>query len=292
MSQYNWTYVGGGGRNYNVTLFHGKRTGHVLILLNAQVVQIDFGVRESKTYSFFIEDEFCQIHLERRGEEMYYFFEIDKKVDTPRNRERRKRDRRHLVQTLLFFAGLIVVASVAALIFRAYNKKRFEEQWSGSTYSDSTVALVKVDTLPTSRLLSYSFVVGNNTYSGSAVLQVEDPEPPNLMPLEEGDEFLVRYYGDHPEFNRIDLGRPSERQLRRYFDRALSRHLALHPDTYQPHARCSLELALELHGLNGLADFFYQDISPGRNPVHNQNSYYRLVRDPVFRQAVEERCWD
>jgi hypothetical protein len=292
VSQYNWTYVGGGGRNYNVTLFHGKRTGHVLILLNAQVIQIDFGVRESKTYSFFIEDEFCQVHLERRGEEMYYFFEIDKKVDTPRNRERRKRDRRHLVQTLLFFGGLVVVASVVALVFQAYNKKRFEEQWAASTYSDSTMALVKVDTLPTSWLLSYSFVVGNNTYSGSAVLQVEDPAPPNLMPLEEGDEFLVRYYGDHPEFNRIVLDRPSERQLQRYFDRTLSRHLALHPDTYQPHARCSLELALELHGISGLADFFYQDSSPEHNPVHNRNSFNRLVRDPAFRQAVEERCWN
>ena len=109
MAQYTWTYLGGCGKKFNVSLFHGKRTGHVLLMLNGQILQIDFGVRDSKTYSFFIEDEFCEVHLERKGDEMYYFFEINKKVDTPRNRDRKKLNRKYLGQTLAFFLLLLFI---------------------------------------------------------------------------------------------------------------------------------------------------------------------------------------
>lgn len=289
MSQYNWTYVGGGGKNFSVTLFHGKQTGHVLILLNTQVVQIDFGVRESKTYSFFIEDEFCQIRLERKGDEMYYYFEIDKKVDTPRNRARRKLEKKHLFQTLAFFGMLIVLASVASLGFRAYNEKLRKQQMEASSHTQFTVGWVEASP---SKLIRYSYVVGNVAYSGSSLLKkVEENEEQPLMPLEDGDEFVVRYDPDHPEFSRLSFTEPTERQQQRYLERALSRHLALHPDAYPPHTRCALECALDRHGAEGLADFFFQDVSPDINPLHNTDSYHRLIRDPAFQQEVERRCW-
>lgn len=292
LSQYNWTYVGGGGRNFTVTLFHGKRTGHVLILLNAQVVQIDFSVRESKTYSFFIEDEFCQIRLERRGEEMYYFFEIDKKVDTPRNRARKKQERRYLIQVFVFFGFLVALASGTALGIQAYNKKLKTRQMSATMYTSVTIGWVEVDTLHPSSLVRYYYVVGNMKYSGSSyldsVLTADDP----VIPLAQGDEFTVRYNPDYPEFSKIFFPEYTGPQKLRYLDRTLQRHLELNPAIHPSLARCMLELALEREGAEGLADFFYQNAEPSANPLHNKDSYHRLVRDPVFQREVEKRCWN
>lgn len=262
-----------------------------MILLNAQVVQIDFSVRESKTYSFFIEDEFCQIRLERRGEEMYYFFEINKEVDTPRNRERKKRDRKYLTQALVFFGLLIVGATALALGFQAYNKKLKTERMNASPYTSATVGWVEVDTLHPSPLIRYQYVAGNSTYSGTSYLHPEDGDASPVMPLRQGDEFTVRFNPEYPEYSRIFFPEATKRQQMRYLERALERHLVLNPAVHPALARCMLELAMERKGAQGLADFFFQNADPGANPIHNKDSYHRLVRDPAFQQEVEKRCW-
>jgi hypothetical protein len=291
LSQFTWTYVGGGGKNYTVTLFHGKRTGHVLILLNVQVLQIDFSVRESKTYSFFIEGEFCHLRLERRGEEMYYFFEIDKKVDTPLNRVRNKQERRYLVQVFVFFGLLIAVATGAALGFQAYNKKLKADRLNVSAYTGVTIGWVEVDTLHTSRLIRYYYVVGNRQYTGSSFLDPNKVTDNPVIPLEQGDEFTVRFNPRYPEYSMIHFQESTEQQKKRYLELTLQRHLALNPAIHPTLARCMLELAMERAGPGGLADFFFQDTEPGANPLHNRDSYHRLVRDPAFQREVEKRCW-
>ncbi|MCB9284968.1 MAG: hypothetical protein H6563_12900 [Lewinellaceae bacterium] len=291
MSQYTWTYVGGGGKNYRVTLFHGKRTGHVLILLNMQVLQIDFNVAESKTYSFFIEDEFCEIRLERRGDEMYYFFEINKEVDTPRNKARKKRERKHLGQTLLFFAALIVLASAMALGLRAHNKKIANTRWSEKMYSDLTVGWVEIDSLHAGTI-SYQYIAGNRPYSGFFFEDENRGDTLPLFPLRPGDEFVVRYNPTRPDMSRIFFSQPTESQEKRYVARTLDRYMQYHPDEHPVQVRCLLELALEMRGLSGLADLYYQEESTVSSPLHNRDSYYRLVRDPDFQQALSKRCWD
>ena len=283
--------MGGGGKNYRVTLFHGKRTGHVLILLNKQILQIDFNVVESKTYSFFIEDEFCEIHLERRGEEMYYFFEINKEVNTPFNQARKKRDRKYLNQTLLFFALLICMATIMALGLRAHNRKIARTHLSENIYSDSTVGWVEIDTLHAGAI-SYQYIAGNTPYSS---FFFEDPERGDslpLFPLQSGDEFTVRYHPLRPDLSRIFFSQPTSAQTQKYFNRTLERHLQYHPEEHPGQARCMLELALEMKGINGLADVYFQQEPTISSPIHNRDSYYRLVRDPGFQQALSKRCWD
>ena len=57
MSQMSWTYIADDGARYDVGLFHGDSTGHLLVYCNARIVVIDFSVLASKNYSFFINDE-------------------------------------------------------------------------------------------------------------------------------------------------------------------------------------------------------------------------------------------
>ena len=101
MNHYSWTYVAGGGRNIPVGLYHSSKKGHLLIYVGKKITNIDFNVLDSKDYTFFIDHELCHIKLERRGDEMYYFFEIDKKADTPMNRARWAMERKFLRQMLI-----------------------------------------------------------------------------------------------------------------------------------------------------------------------------------------------
>ena len=69
---------------------HGAESGHLMVYCNTNIVLIDFEILQSKTYSFFIEDELCELSIERKDDQFFYGFEINKKADTPLNRQRRK----------------------------------------------------------------------------------------------------------------------------------------------------------------------------------------------------------
>ena len=112
MSQFTWTYIGDNGALHRVGLFHGDSTGHLMIYCNMRIVVIDFGVTTSKNYSFFINDELCDIAVEENDGKFSYGFKVDEVTDTPRNRGRRKMARLELRQTLIIILSLLALLSV------------------------------------------------------------------------------------------------------------------------------------------------------------------------------------
>lgn len=106
-----WTYVDDYGKSHKVGLFHGDRSGHLLIYCNTRILVIDFNVLQDKKYSFFINDELFDIHIEKQDEAFAYGIEIDKKADTPRNHLRRKRERAHLIRLVVLCLALVAVIS-------------------------------------------------------------------------------------------------------------------------------------------------------------------------------------
>lgn len=109
-----WTYIDDYGRRYRVGLYHGDRSGHLMVYCNSRVLVIDFNVLTDKKYSFLINDDLLDLHVERQNNKFAYAFEVDKKANTPGNRRRRKLSKRHLVQSLLFAAALILALAVVA----------------------------------------------------------------------------------------------------------------------------------------------------------------------------------
>ena len=51
MAQVTWVYLDDYGGRHRVGLYHGDHSGHLMIHINRRVVQIDFSVRESRTYA-------------------------------------------------------------------------------------------------------------------------------------------------------------------------------------------------------------------------------------------------
>lgn len=122
MSQITWTYVDDDGFRHKVGLFHGDSTGHLLVYCNTRIVVIDFSVQVSKNYSFFINEELCDISIEEKEGKFSYGFTIDQVTDTPRNRGRRKMIRTQVRQSLALGACFIlVVVAVVFLVLRYYS---------------------------------------------------------------------------------------------------------------------------------------------------------------------------
>ena len=117
MAQISWVYVTPTHRQYGVGLYHGDDSRHVLVFVNNQVLKIDFHVVEDKTYSFFIEDELCEIQMKRKSTHWSYDFKVNHKVDTLVNQERRKAERRYLFYSIGFLLLLVLVVSAFIYFF-------------------------------------------------------------------------------------------------------------------------------------------------------------------------------
>jgi len=295
VNQFNWTYLADNGKKHVVGIYHGAESGHLLVYCDSKIIMIDFEVLESSSYSFFIGDQLCELEIELRDKKFYYGFNINKTADTPLNRIRKKVEKKHLMQSLAFVGGLIFL--VLGLLWGVQklqsgpgedmvNADRLLQQFGEET--DARVLL----TSEKGHLVSYYFMVDEKVYTVRTKKIVgKDFAPENGgMPIEKGDEFVVRYLPENPDLCEFDYSRPTPNQIRTYQERALEKHLTLNNSLTKGQSACMVELAFELKGIKGLADFYYQDSSPDENLLHNRNSYLKLVRDVPFQQERKKRC--
>ena len=119
MSQMTWTYIADDGAHYDVGLYHGDTSGHLVVYCNGQVMVIDFNVKTSKTYSFYINDELFGLEVEEKSGKFSYGFSVDQVTDTPRNRIRHTLERQDVRKTLvLALVFILALALVISVLFR------------------------------------------------------------------------------------------------------------------------------------------------------------------------------
>ena len=118
MSQHAWSITGHNGAVYTLGLFHGEETNHVVVHCNNRVVAIDFNVKESKTYSIFLDQELCEVSIDHTGgDDFSYDCRINKDVETPLNQTRNKyRDEEERSER----RRLIVASSVVFVVMMLY----------------------------------------------------------------------------------------------------------------------------------------------------------------------------
>jgi hypothetical protein len=171
-------------------------------------------------------------------------------------------------QTLVFFTFLILLAVGFVFGFRAYDKKLKSKNWGDEAFSGSTTGRVYFD----GNAVAYAYIVGNRGYTRHFFPDKTTGDLLPEMPLEEGDEFVVRFHPDRPNFSRILFSQPTEAQREKYVERAMAVHLSLHADEHPSQVRCMLELAVELYGPGAFADFFYQ-ATPSRGARRSQPGF-------------------
>ena len=110
MGQQSWTMVDDFGGIYDIGLYHGERSKHVIIHINRFPVIVEFNIKESKKYSFYAGHELCEIDLKKHQTGYSYTFEINKTSNTPLNKARHIQNRKYLI--IIAILLLILICSI------------------------------------------------------------------------------------------------------------------------------------------------------------------------------------
>lgn len=287
MAQYNWQYISETGKQYIVGLYHGPQSGHLMVHCNSRIVLIDFHVLKSSTYSLFLDDELCELKLERKGDRFHYDFNINREADTPKNRQRKKEAARQLKGGLLIAATLAVVLSIFLFFVRSQQALPGPREKTTLLAQNSLNTIVKVfpdRSEDASQSFRYSFAAGDKIIRGQSELVREFR---GMLPLKAGDEFLVRYLGNRPQVHEIDFSRPSKRQLQKYRNRAIEKHATLHPGKSRTFVACLVDQLAQHYGPHAYADIFFQDRPSRQQKKHNRQTFHNLRQDPALLKAME-----
>lgn len=310
MAQMNWVYLDNQGGRHRVGLYHGDQSGHVMIHCNLRVVQIDFSVKETKMYSFFIEDELCEVLLERQPDGRFgYDFQVNKKVDTPRNRERKAHHRRDNQHVAWFVGGFVTLLAAVFFGLRWYGSEQSKKRMSAtSLFSQLTeqaasrlghegknaeVQLIVVQQ-GDQREVYYGFVTADSVRISGHFSAADTGQVllPTGFPLTDRDAFAVRYLPDDPQVHRLDFHQPTPTTVMDYLRRAIEAEQRSHPALSAERNRCTVLTAFEQEGWQCLGHFIGQKTLPQKGLRYHRDSYLRFVREPEFVRAVERDCWD
>jgi hypothetical protein len=121
MAESLWRFTNELGQPYLIGLFHGDKDGHLVVHCNSRVVLIDFNVQQSKAYSFFIEEELCELKLDRQDAGFTYSCRINVDADTPKNRWRKSAEQTEKIFTRRawwIFGSIFVFLIVLSILLR------------------------------------------------------------------------------------------------------------------------------------------------------------------------------
>lgn len=115
MSQLSWTLLDDFGQQFEIGLYHGDRSKHVLIHINKKPVVVDFNIKESKQYSFYVGHELCEMKIEKESNQYSYSFVINQDVDTPLNLARKEQSRKYFIYLVII--AIVIVFMIIGLSF-------------------------------------------------------------------------------------------------------------------------------------------------------------------------------
>ena len=114
MAQQSWLYADDGGTHYNIGLYHGDESGHVIVYCNGAIVVVDFSIKSKKDYSFYVGEEFFELGLLQEETEGPFSYElkINHVVKSPLNMMRNKVNQYHNYLSVglaaLFVGGIVI----------------------------------------------------------------------------------------------------------------------------------------------------------------------------------------
>lgn len=80
-----WNYLDSSGRKNTLGLAHSPKSGHLMVYYNQEILIVDFEIFHDKEYSFFVDEEFCHLHIFNNNGTFDYNIDIDHQIETPLN---------------------------------------------------------------------------------------------------------------------------------------------------------------------------------------------------------------
>lgn len=305
----NWVFLDDFGGQHRVGLYHGDRSGHVMIHCNMRVMQVDFSVKESKMYSFFIEDELCEVILEKKHGVFGYEFRVNKKVDTPRNRDRRVEAGKVRKNMGLLAVSVVLVLLIAFVSLR----------WFGQQQDAKRIAATSIVGQYSKENMKRLALEGKKTVARLHITQIESPKGrkitytlldvdslmeqgeywikpsktmrlPNGFPLHEGDEFDAVYWPKEPNVHRVDFFQPTLYTKKRYLEQAILVEQKNNPAASPERSACQVLTSAKLLGWQSMAHYIFQVTPPSDNPHNNQETYELLLQNTDLKQGYRAFC--
>lgn len=118
MPQVFWKVSNDSGLDYDVSVYHGDQSGHLLIYSGKEILHIDFEIKSDKLYSFMLGDQLYQLHIEfGLGRPRYTLSNIaSRKVVQEWSQE--NFPAKHKVQALIFVLVVIIFVALFIIIFK------------------------------------------------------------------------------------------------------------------------------------------------------------------------------
>ena len=278
MAQLQWTVPGYGGRNYRVGMYHGEDSGHLMVHCNNKVMLIDFGVKDSKNYSFFLDEELFELHLTRENGRFSYELKHNEDIDSPHNR---RRDQEKKTGRWRMIAAGVVLVFFAIVLLAAWSNSPVERQ-----------ELVDALALGAGQQTEVSLFVKNQRWHATYRVddQIKQVEVPSTHPikvkqldLRAGHRFAARYHNEQTDVLYIDWNAPAEETLAEFMRQAMVYHASVHPELSPQQIGCQVRLVYEIEGMSGLGTLMGQKRTDA--PKHNLRDYLKLTRSSAFRQG-------
>lgn len=282
MAQLQWTVPGLGGKQYLLGMYHGEDSGHLMVHCNNKVMLVDFGVKDAKEYSFFLDTELFELKITRENGAFAYDMIHNEEVDTPHNRRReqeKKTNRWRIIAGGVL--ALIIILVLALQYFRApaNNAVLLQNLAEGRTGITTQASIFKI------KDRWYANYRADNQVEEVALIGLREKSPLGF-PLAVGDQLTVRYAVNDPDLFVVEWKTIGPVLQERYRKLTIERHGALNPDMPIRQLRCQVDLAIELEGVDGLAKLYQQDQKDSE--LYNTDAYLRLIRSTAFRQGMKE----
>ena len=285
MPRFKWIYLEGEGVQHHVELFHGRRNGHVLLTCNGKVILTDFDVRQSKSYTFFINEEMCKVHLKHKGIKFKYSFEIDRKVDTPLNRIRKERSRKYNFYIALMFI-LVVVTAFWSISFGKKMELESKRIAFGSAPKTAITTKIYGKLLEIEEGYAIQTLLPNNE---SVTKPLSGFYGFNGWPLQDGQAYEVKLEGN--SIIEILWNKPDEQTLNEFRNKVLQ---DIHLDSFNEYGytdvSCIIKIIEQQSTAFGLACMYYAKTSQDINAFANEVFFERIMNSKEMKANYDYVC--
>lgn len=298
MKKHNWTYRLLNGRVLNIGMMHDHKKGHFMVYVDKVIVVTDKNLKETKSHSFYIDDELLEVRVFKMGNgDYHYHLHVDKETLTPLNKIRKEAKKREWSDNVKgFFAGisfLVVVSGVILfLLFSLQRRSKddaLRELEKRGTYEIKNGVISKGYFYKgygkRSRLLYFSYIYRGKAYDRAICdLSIKKHYTPYGLEVKPQDYFEILIDKKIPHHFQVNYKKPSKNVLSRYYDLAFQQQRKYHIEQSDDYIDCLLNTAFEQKGVEAYGIIYNQD--------KDKNAYLRFIRNAKLEDLIKESCWE
>ncbi len=297
INKQSWVYAGKLKR-HNIELAHAPANNKVYIRLNGIVLyeEVLNPNEPVKTFSFFVDDELCQVTIEKVDNHFKYRFTTPERSTSTTSKRRRLKDLLFIVGIITIFAGIVGGLGVP-FVYHAIHTQQLNKNldFGGMV---TTAYLQLTPQTDDYYVAAYTYRAGLQKITAQKKISLQDS---SLMALQtmfgKQAEFSVEalYAATEPATHRLLLTQPSGRQIEVYRKAARKVCLTLQWEgiagNYEQEVFCDCLLTYFFthYDIEGYAWLYNAEKTPAENTSYNEQSFTRFMTKSLPAE-IATRC--